>query len=159
MTATIKFTDFEVSERHAEIIVSHWPDAVRVKKPELRKVIPGVNKGRITQKVRSGIWIQPLGRQTVKSWSSVRDVARSSLVVFVRGSSTTITKEQEQYEIIRELISELFDDRRGTKLCGELISRVSSGDYDMDDSVARDYDIDILKITSIFREDKTYDLP
>jgi len=156
MTTGIQYTDYEVTQRHADVIVSEWPDSVLVRQPEVRKTIPGVVGKRIGEGVKAGIWIKPLGKQIAKSWSSVRDVRRSSMVLFVQGSTTSLIDSQQGYEVIRELITELFHDRRGTKLCGELISRVSVGDYDIDDKVSRTYDIDILIITSTFREDKTF---
>jgi hypothetical protein len=152
----IQYTDFDITKRHAAIIESEWPDSVKVQRPEVRKTIPGVKGTRITEGVRTGIWMKPLGRKTAKSWSSIRDIRRSTMVLFVLGSTTSLNDEQQPYEVIRELITELFDDRRGTKLCGELISTVSVGNYDVDDKLSRTYDIDVLVITSTFREDKTF---
>lgn len=149
-------TDWEVSQAHAREIINHWPDAVRVKKPEVRKNIRGVRGKRITDMIGAGMWIKPLGSVTGKSFSSVRDIGRRSLVVFAESTTTGMSEGETSYEIIRDLIRELFHDRRGCELPCELYSRVEAPDYDIDDALARKLDIDILEITSWFREDRVY---
>jgi hypothetical protein len=79
---------------------------------------------------------------------------RKTLVVFVSGSSTRQSESATDYELIRDKIRDLFQDRRVTGLAGEIISQTSMGDYDMDDVVSRKYDIDIIEINTLFREDR-----
>lgn len=136
------------------MIRDNWPDGVKVRRPELLKKIPGVTGKRFTETVKSGVWIKPLGSQPVKTFSSVRDVERKTLVVFVSGSSTRQSESATDYELIRDKIRDLFQDRRVTGLSGEIISFTSMGDYDMDDVVSRKYDIDIIEISTVFREDR-----
>lgn len=150
----IQHTDWDVSERHAEIIGEHWPPNVKVRKPQLFKKIPGVTGKRFTETVKSGIWLKPLGSQPGRTFSSVRDVVRKTLVVFVSGSSTRQSSTETDYELIRDKIRDLFQDRRVTGLDGELYSYTSMGDYDLDDVVSRKYDIDIIEISTVFREDR-----
>jgi len=154
----IHYTDWEISLRHAQIIKEHWPDSVLVKQPEVRKSIIGVRGRRITDQIRSGIWMKPLGSMAYRTLSSTRDMRRSTLMVFVSGSTSGQSREETDYEKIRDLVRELFHDRRGTELNGELYSRVVTADYDMDDGVARQYDIDVIEIMSWFREERVYDL-
>jgi len=151
---TIQHTDWEVSSTHAQMIRDNWPDGVKVRRPELLKKIPGVTGKRFTETVKSGVWIKPLGSQPVKTFSSVRDVERKTLVVFVSGSSTRQSGSTTDYEQIRDKIRDLFQDRRVTGLSGEIMSFTSMGDYDMDDVVSRKYDIDIIEISTVFREDR-----
>jgi hypothetical protein len=151
---TIQHTDWEVSNTHAQIIRDNWPAGVSVRRPELLKKIPGVTGKRFTETVKSGVWIKPLGSQSVKTFSSVRDVERKTLVVFVSGSSTRQSGSATDYEQIRDKVRDLFQDRRVTGLSGEIISFTSMGDYDMDDVVSRKYDIDTIQISTVFREDR-----
>jgi len=150
----IRHTDWDVSERHADIINANWPSDVKVRKPQLLKKIPGVTRKRFTETVKSGVWLMPLGSQPGRTFSSVRDVVRKTLLVFVSGSSTRQSVTESDYELIRDKIRDLFQDRRVTDLDGELFSYTSMGDYDMDDVVSRKYDIDIIEISTIFREDR-----
>jgi hypothetical protein len=151
---TIKHTDWEVSSTHAQMIRDNWPAGVKVRRPELLKKIPGVTGKRFTETVKSGVWIKPLGSQPVRTFSCVRDIMRKTLVVFVSGSSTRQSESATDYELIRDKIRDLFQDRRVTGLAGEIISQTSMGDYDMDDVVSRKYDIDIIEINTLFREDR-----
>ncbi len=151
---TIQHTDWDVSSTHAQMIRDNWPSGVDVRRPKLLKKIPGVTGKRFTETVKSGVWIKPLGSQSVKTFSSVRDVARKTLVVFVSGSSTRQSSSATDYELIRDKIRELFQDRRVTGLSGEIISTTSMSDYDQDDVVSRKYDIDVLEISTVFREDR-----
>jgi len=150
----IQHTDWDVSERHAEIIRANWPASIAVRKPQLFKKIPGVTGKRFTETVKSGVWLKPLGSQPGRTFSSVRDVVRKTLVVFVSGSSTRQSQTETDYELVRDKIRDLFQDRRVTDLDGELYSYTSMGDYDMDDVVSRKYDIDIIEISTVFREDR-----
>jgi hypothetical protein len=152
--AEIKHTDWDVSVSHQKAINEHWPSDVYVRKPELRKVIPGLTGKRINSDVRSGMWMKPLGSETSRSFSSVRDITRKTLVLFVSGSSTEQSRGATDYEVVRDMIRDLFQDRRATGLCGEMFSKVSTTDYDIDDAISRKYDIDLLEINSIFREDR-----
>lgn len=150
----IQHTDWDVSERHAEIIRENWPASIAVRKPQLFKKIPGVTGKRFTETVKSGVWLKPLGSQPGRTFSSVRDVVRKTLVVFVSGSSTRQSQTETDYELVRDKIRDLFQDRRVTGLDGELYSYTSMGDYDLDDVVSRKYDIDIIEISTVFREDR-----
>jgi hypothetical protein len=153
--AGIQYTDWDITERHAEIIVRQWPVGLGVKKPEVRKTIPGVKGRRISDQIRSGIWMKPLGSHSGRTYSSVRDIQRSTLMVFVSASTTGQSRDQVNYEKIRDLVRDIFHDRRGTDLNGEVFSRVVTADYDMDDAVTRQYDVDIIEIQSWFREERT----
>lgn len=155
MTAAIRHRDWDVSTEHARLIVANWP-RVSVRRPELRKRIPGLTGRRLSDEIRSGIWMKPLGSESGKTFSSVRDVARKTAVLFVIGSTTNQSAEATEYEIVRDLIRELFHDRRATCLNGEIYSRVLTGDYDIDDALSRKYDVDLLEIVTWFREDRTY---
>ena len=117
------------------------------------KSVPGLTGKRFTETIKSGIWVKPLGGITQRTFSSVRDISRRSLVVFVSGSSTGRSGGATDYEKIRDMIRETFHDRRSTCLDGEMFSRTSMSDYDIDDVVSRKYDIDIIEIETIFRED------
>lgn len=147
-------TDWEVTEAHAKVINDKWPTVVSVRRPTVLKNIPGVTGKRFTETIKSGIWIKPLGSVPVRTFSSVRDIARRSLVVFVSGTTTGQSSTETDYEMIRDMIRDSFHDRRGTGLCGEMYSRVSVSDYDIDDTARRRYDIDIMEVESIFREDR-----
>lgn len=152
--AAINHTDWEVTNQHAKIIIENWPTAVGVRKPEVRKTIPGVYGDRIGQGIRAGIWMKPLGSLSGRTYSGVRDIQRSTLMVFVQGSTTAQSREVTDYERIRELVRDLFHDRRGTQLDGEIYSRIRTVDYDIDDGVSREYDVDVIEIMSWFREER-----
>ena len=139
----IQHTDWSVSTTHAQLVNDNWPDGVSVRRPELLKKIPGVTGKRFTETVKSGVWMKPLGSQPGRTFSGVRDVVRKTLVVFV-----------SDYELIRDKIRDLFQDRRATGMNGELYSFTSMGDYDTDDVVSRKYDIDTIEISTVFREDR-----
>jgi hypothetical protein len=126
---------------------------VNVRRPIVLKKIPGFTGKRFTETIKSGMWIKPLGSVSQRTFSSVRDISRRSLVVFVSGSSTGRSPGETDYEKIRDKIRELFQDRRATCLDGEMYSRTSVSDYDIDDVISRKYDIDIIEIETIFRED------
>ena len=98
--------------------------------------------------------MKPLGGQTTRSFSSVRDISRKTLVLFVSGSSTEQSRGETDYERIRDMMRDLFQDRRATGLCGEMYSTLSMTDYDIDDVISRKYDIDLIEIETIFREDR-----
>lgn len=150
----IQHTDWAVSTKHAQLIRDNWPSGVGVRRPELLKKIPGVTGKRFTETVKSGVFLKPLGSQPGRTFSGVRDVVRKTLVVFVSGSSTRQSSGTTDYELIRDKIRDLFQDRRATGLAGEMYSFTSAGDYDMDDVVSRKYDIDIIEISTVFREDR-----
>lgn len=150
----IQYTDWEVSQTHAQVINDNWPDGVSVRRPIVRKNVQGVTAKRITETIKSGMWIKPLGSQPGRTFSGVRDVVRKSLVVFVSGTTSGQSSAATDYEKIRDKIRDLFQDRRSTGLNGEMYSFTSMGDYDMDDVVRRKYDIDIIEISTIFREDR-----
>lgn len=149
----IRHTDWDVSVEHARVIEEAWPNDVNVRKPVVLKKIPGVTGKRFTETVKSGMWIKPLGSVPQRTFSSVQDISRKSLVVFVSGTSTGRSSGETDYEIIRDKIRELFHNKRATCLDGEMYSRTSVSDYDIDDVVSRKYDIDIIEIETIFREE------
>lgn len=152
--AGIKHTDWDVSVAHSQAITDNWPSDVYVRKPELRKSVPGLTGKRINSGIRSGVWMKPLGSSTARSFSSVRDISRKTLVLFVSGSSTEQSRGETDYERVRDMIRDIFQDRRATGLCGEMYSKVSMTDYDIDDAISRKYDIDLIEIETIFREDR-----
>jgi hypothetical protein len=39
-----------------------------------------------------------------------------------------------------------------------MYSTVRVVDYDVDDTASREYDVDLIEIVSVFREDRTYDV-
>ena len=149
----IKHTDWDVSLEHARIIEEGWPENVNVRKPVVLKRIPGFTGKRFTETIKSGMWIKPLGGVSMRTFNTVRDISRRSLVVFVSGSSTGRSADYTDYETIRDKIRDLFQDRRATCLDGEMYSTTSMSDYDIDDSISRKYDIDIIQIETVFRED------
>ena len=151
---TLKYTDWDVSEEHARLINELWPDGVTVRRPELRKSVQGLTGKRVGDGIRSGMWMKPLGSQPGRTWSGIRDVARKTLVVFVSGSTTGQSVEATDYEKVRDMIRDRFQDRRATCLDGEMFSTASAGDYDIDDAISRKYDIDMMEITTILREDR-----
>lgn len=150
----IRHTDWDVSLEHARVIEENWPAGVNVRRPVVLKKIPGVTGKRFTETIKSGMWIKPLGGVTQRSFSSVQDVSRRSLVVFVSGSSSGRSSGETDYEKVRDMIRSVFQDARSTCLDGEMFSRTSMTDYDIDDVVSRKYDIDIIEIETIFREDR-----
>ena len=150
----IQHTDWDISQAHAQVINDNWPAGVTVRRPVVRKNVQGVTGKRITETIKSGMWIKPLGSRSGRTFSGVRDVSRRSLVVFVSGSTSGQSADATDYEKIRDKIRDLFQDRRATCLDGELYSSTSMGDYDMDDVVRRKYDIDIIAIETLFREDR-----
>lgn len=154
----INHTDWEVTKQHAQVINDNWPSGVGVRKPEVRKTIPGVYGTRISQGIRSGIWMKPLGSLSGRTYSGVRDIQRSTLVVFAQATTTAQLQDVTDYERIRELVRDLFHDRRGTQLNGEVYSRIRTMNYDMDDGVSREYDVDVIEIMSWFREERINDL-
>lgn len=156
MPGAIRHRDWDVSVRHGELIRDNWPAGVNVKRPEIRKTIPGLSGRRISEQIKSGIWMKPLGSMPGKTFSCVRDVGRRTLMLFVEGSTTGMSTRASDYEVIRDLVRELFHDRRVTGLDGEMYSRVTLGTYDIDDKVSRQYDIDMIEITTWFREDRTH---
>lgn len=154
--SSINHSDWSISEAHLKVLVNNWP-TVGVRKPELRKSIPGMSGKRfVMSDMKSGIWMKPMGSRIGRTWSSVRDVGRGTLVLIVDGSTSQQSRQETDYEIIRDRIRELFHDRRSLDLEGELYSRVTVRDYDIDDSISRKFDIDIIEITSWFREDRPY---
>jgi hypothetical protein len=149
----IKHTDWDVSVEHSRVIQENIPDGVTIRTPVVLKKVPGLTGKRFTETIKSGIWIKPLGGLSQRTFSSVRDISRRSLVVFVSGSSTGRSGGATDYEKVRDMIREKFHDRRATCLDGEMFSRTSMSDYDIDDVISRKYDIDIIEIETVFRED------
>lgn len=149
----INHTDWEVTVEHARVIEENWPSGVNVRRPVVLKKIPGVTGKRFTETVKSGVWMKPLGSSPLRTYSAVRDIERSSLVVFVSGSTSGRSSGATDYEKLRDMIVSVFHDRRSTCLDGEVYSQVSVSDYDMDDVVSRKYDIDTIQIKTVFRED------
>lgn len=152
--AALQYTDWDVSQQHAQVIKDNWPAGIKVRKPIVLKNIPGVTGKRITETIKSGIWIKPLGSSPGRTFSGVRDVVRRSLVVFVSGTTTGQSMGATDYETVRDMIRDLFQDRRSTGLDGEMYSSTAMTDYDMDDTARRKYDVDLIEIQTIFREDR-----
>ena len=152
--SSISYTDYEVTQKHAQVIEDNWPEGVPKYRLEVRKKIPGVTEKRITEKVKTGIWFKPLGSRPIKMFSNARDVERRTLVVFVSASTTGQMDVAQDYEKIRDEIISTFQDRRATCLDGEIFSSTSMGDYDFDDVISRQHDVDLIQISTRFREDR-----
>lgn len=150
----LTYTDWEITQKHAEVIQAIWPDDVADFRLEVRKKIPGVTEKRITEKIKAGIWLKPLGSRPGRTFSNARDINRRSLFIFVSGSTTAQSDEATDYEKIRDAIISTFQDRRATGLDGELYSFTSAGDYDIDDVISRRHDVDLIQIETRFREDR-----
>lgn len=154
-STTIRYSDWDVSKKHVELIKKNAPRSLRVM--DARKSIPGVNGKRVSDGLKAGVWTKPLGSRPGKTFSCVQDMAHISLVVFAQGSSTSQATSTPDYDALRTKILGLFHNRRATGLDGEIYSLVSVGDYDIDDAIARELDIDIYEIASWFREDREND--
>lgn len=148
--SVIRYTNWEVSEAHVNLIKTHSP--LNFRHLALRKKIPGVRGKRVTNKIKAGVWAKPLGQQPRMTFSKVQDTAHKTLIVFARGTTTGQSDGIPDYDLLRQKIIGMFHNRRGTELDGEVYSFVAVDDYDIDDDV--DQDVDVYEITSVIREDR-----
>lgn len=152
MTTPIRYTDWQITQKHAEILRTNSP--IETRHMNVRKSIPGVVGKRITRDIKTGLWFKPLGLGAGKQFSCVHDTIRTSLVVLVQGTTTGQAKTTPDYDEFRKWVYALFHQRRATGLNGEVYTMVSAGDYDMDDGLAGEFDVDVYEIASRFREDR-----
>lgn len=150
--ALVQPSDWEVTEKHAEIIRRNSPVPLRTM--HVRKSIPGVKGRRISAGLTSGLWLKPLGEAPGKTFGCLQDIAHSTLVIYAQSSTTAQATGTPDYDKLRAKIIRLFHNRRATRMNGEIYSRVDVGDYDIDDALAREMDVDVYEITSWFREDR-----
>lgn len=156
MASVIRYTDWEVTEAHASVIRSNI-DAGIARHMQVRKSIPGLTGERVIKGLRSGIWIKPLGMLPGLTFSCVQDVARRSLVVLVRGTTSEKATGTPDYDRVRTKMLGLFHNRRATGLNGEKYSTIQVGNYDVDETLRREMDLDFYEITTWIREDREDD--
>lgn len=153
--STIRYSDWEVTQKHAEVIRRHCP--VETRHMQVRKVIPGVTTDRIIKGLKSGIWIKPLGSVPGMTFSCVQDMGRRSLVVFAEGTTTGQSSGTPRYDAVRNKVIGLFHNRRATGLNGEKYSLCTVRRYDIDDVLRRELDVDVYEIMTWIREDREND--
>ena len=151
---SIQHTDFAVAEAVKTVLEEFKPKKLRAKIHN-RRNIPGLRGKRISRELREGVWIKSLGQRPGKTFSSVQDRTKRTLVLFVHGGSKTQVTEETLHDLFRRDIINYFHSQRSTGLEGELYSYVQiPSDYDIDDSFSRDRNVDIFIINTRFREDR-----
>jgi hypothetical protein len=149
----LRYNDWEISERHTKIIEGMLPKGYR--SVQLQRQITGVVNGRITERLRAGVYLMPLGGKTVSRNNCTKDIRRRSLLVAAEGLSTANDKTTPRNLLLAESIRDAFANRRVAMLNGELYSFLEDeADYEIDDAIARKYDVLILVLASVFREDR-----
>ncbi len=148
----VYYTDWEVTQAHAVQIVNCLPSNVR--RPVVRKYIAGVRRERLTEQLKSGVWLKPLGSQPNTTFSSLQDVTHSSLLIIAQGSSTGDSNGAPLLDAYRQCVRRLFHNKRGSGLQCEMYSTVRSAQYDIDEALQRKLDVQLFVISSRFREDK-----
>jgi hypothetical protein len=148
----IRYNDWEISQRHAEIIDDLKPSGLRA--VQVHQSIPGVVGGRINADLREGLYIMPSASKIGMVFSDLHDVNRRSLFVAAIGKTTTQSKSTPVLMRLSEAIRTAFASRRVMRLAGELYSSHEIVSYEIDDAIARKFDVIQIILTSRFREDR-----
>lgn len=148
-----QYTDWEVAEAQLDQIVTGLPTGIRA--PQLRKYIEGVAGKKITEQLKVGVWLKPIGSESGTTYSCVQDVRHPTLLIIAEASSTGDSYGTPLYDTYRQLIRRLFQNRRATGLDCEMYSTVQEGDYEIDERLLqRKMDIQMFVITTVIREDR-----
>lgn len=147
-----KYNDWEIAERHTQIVKEFLPQGFRA--PQLALNIEGVVGTKINDSLRSGTWLKPMGSEVVRTFSSIHDVNRSTLLVVAIGRTTIQSDQAPKLMEFAEKIRTAFADRRVLKLLGELFSSHEPAGYSIDDSLARKYDVYQVILNTRMREDR-----
>lgn len=135
---------------HLEVIKEMMPNGAR--QPQLMRQIPGFVNNRITKDFKAGTFMMPLESKVVSTYSSVHDVARSTLLVFGESLSSHNADSAPASMLLIESIRTAFASRRLMKLACELYSTHSSPEYDRDDGLPRQMELLVVKLTTLLRE-------
>ena len=146
------YTDWEVAQAQMSQIVAGLPDTIRT--PQLRKYIAGMEGKRLTEQLRAGVWLKPLGSVSGTTFSCVQDVRHPTLLVVAEKSSTGDSDGAPLYDVYRQLIRRIFQNRRSTGLDCEMYSTVDEGSYEIDEALQRIMDVQTFVITTVIREDR-----
>lgn len=149
---TIRYNDWDITKRHAEIIDEIKPPSLRA--TQVHTSIPGVVNRRLTSDLREGLYLMPMESPIGLTYSSVHDVNRRSLFVASIGKSTTQSASTPLLMQLLEAIRTAFASRRVVRLPGELYSSHANAGYDIDDQLARKADVIQIILTTRFREDR-----
>lgn len=148
----MRHNDWNVSMRHRDLVRGIAHDSLR--EAQLQQSIVGVVGKRITDDLRAGIWMMPLGSDVVKTFSSIHDVDRKTLLVAALGNSTRQSESTPPLFALSEALRTMFASRRCARLEGELFSWQETADYDIDDKLARKYDVIQIILSTRLREDR-----
>jgi hypothetical protein len=149
---TVRYTDWQIANRHAEIVDELRPQGLR--ETQVHTSIPGVVNQRITADLREGLFLMPLESPVGLTYSSVHDVNRRSLFVASIGKSTTQSTSTPILMQLAEAIRTAFASRRVVRLVGELYSSCEIAGYAIDDQLALKLDVIQIILTSRIREDR-----
>lgn len=147
-----RYTDWEIAIEHARLLQGALPSPMR--KVQVRKFIEGMTGRRLGEGLRAGVYVKPIGGVTAKSFSDINDVDRSSLIVVATKSTTGESREAPMVDRCRQAIRGLFDNRRATCLPCEIFSYLSPSSYEIDEALQRTMDVDLLVVTTRYREDR-----
>lgn len=155
MGAEVRHSDWKIAQRHAEIVQDLMPTGAR--RLQMSRNIAGVSRGRISQGFRAGNYLMPLTSESVRLFSNRHDIARKSLLVLARGTTSAqqvASSESEIGELIEKIRSE-FAYRRVAMMERELHSYLQTDiEYAIDDDIARTFDVVTMVLVSVFREDR-----
>ena len=98
--------------------------------------------------------MKPLGSVSGTTFSCVQDVRHPTLLIIAEASSTGDSASTPLYDDYRQLIRQLFQNRRGTGLDCEMYSTVEEGSYEIDEAIQRKMDVQMFVITTVIREDR-----
>lgn len=147
-----QYTDWEIAQEIARVLRQN--QAAGYRNPQVRKYIAGMSGNRLTEQLKVGVWVKPLGSQSVRTMSCVEDVNHKTLVVIAEAYSTGDSEQTPTGDNYRQLIRRLFHNRRGTALVCEMYSTVRETNYDIDEALQRKLDVQLFVIESRFREDR-----
>lgn len=152
------YTDWEVAEAQKAQLISgldqRFPGTHRTP-IQVRKYITGMVGKRLTDQVKAGIWLKPLGSEPGTTFSCVQDVRHPTLLVMVQPSTTGDSDGAPRYDNYRQLVRDLFHNRRATGLNCEMYSHVVPEDYEVDERLQRAMDVQIFLITTVIRESRS----
>ena len=150
---TVRYNDWQVTQWHATAIRDLEPAGVS--SLEVRRQIPGVVRGRVIDGFRSGFYIMPLSSKIATTYSGTVDIDRNSLLVSATGLSTASSASTPKMITLLESIREKFSHNRILGQVGELYSYMpDEPNYDIDDAIARKFDIIMAVLTTRFRESR-----
>lgn len=150
--SAIRYNDWEVTQRHKEIVDQLKPSSLRP--AQVHQTIPGVVGKRITAKLREGVFLMPLSSAIGNVYSSVHDVNRMSLLIAAIGKTSTQSADVPLLMQLAEQVRTAFASRRVMQMTGELYSSHQIAGYDIDDAFAGNHDVIQIILTSRFRESR-----